>query len=304
MKKAVMVCSLLALFIMGCASEEDQQAVGGVFRGGTQGLVASFEPFGVQESGVYTIFDTETFPIEVVLKNKGEEDIPVGGAVVALKGINLNDFLGIVAANLSNPRAVEKVSDSNPDGGEERVDFTPQNDAQYKLNVTGFYTPDIFASVEYLYKTNLAIPQVCFKEDPRDTRVCTVDGAKTFFVSGAPITVTAVEEGSAGRGVVTLRITVQNAGGGKVTAPSGEFDVRTVGGQVVFKMLTEQEKWECRSSGRENEARFLDGTAIIQCRLKQPLPKGDLYTKQVELELSYKYQTLIQEKIQIKESLR
>ena len=291
----------LVLVAVGCAPEEGPVSES-VFKGGSQGLVASFEPFGIQEDGVYTIFDTETFPIEVVLKNKGEENVDIGEATVTIKGVNIADFENIQSAQLSNSRAIEEVSDFVPEGGEEIIDFTPgAQDARYKFPVTGFYRPDIFAVAEYDYKTRLIIPQVCFKEDLRDPSVCTVQESKQFFVSGAPITVTSVEEGVAGRGVMVFFIIVNNVGGGKVTKVGEGFDPRF--GQIEFELGTEPAKWECRSGGREGEARLVDGKATITCKLREPLEAGTLFTKQVEMTLKYKYQIVIQESLRIRESI-
>ena len=67
---------LLTLFLLTACDSEDTTTQGqGAFIGGTQGVTADFEQFGVEEEGVYSIFDTETFPIEVTLHNKGEYEI-------------------------------------------------------------------------------------------------------------------------------------------------------------------------------------------------------------------------------------
>ena len=293
---------ILVIVVAGCTSGgETPTPVKSVFDGGTQGIVASFEPFGVQEAGIFTIFDTETFPIEVTLKNRGEEDVAAGDAKVSLKGINLNDFTGIPSGSVTNKNKIEKVSELDKQGQEELLDFTPGTDAHYKPKVTGFYQPDIFAVAEYKYATHLIMPQICFKEDLKDESVCKVDEAKTFFVSGAPVTVTKVEESAAGRGLMVLLITIENVGGGKVTLPAADFDARY--GQVAFTVETEPEKWECRSAGREGEVRLVDGKAVIACKLKEQLAKDTLFTKQIELTLKYRYQSVIQQTIKIKESL-
>src|SRR3989338_3461676 len=110
MKRAWLLGVLLLIVITACSQEEGQQPGDSVFQGGTQGLVARFEPFGVEENGIFTIFDTESFPVEVVLQNKGEEDIPAGKATVTLKGINLNDFTGIEAKTLATQDTIEGVT--------------------------------------------------------------------------------------------------------------------------------------------------------------------------------------------------
>lgn len=304
MRKIILSLFLLScLFLAGCGGGgEETSTVASVFTGGSQGVVASFEPFGVQEEGVYAVYDTESFPVELTVKNKGEEDIAPGDLIIRIKGINLADFENIPAEMKSNSKTIEKVSEFNKEGGEELIDFTPVADAKYKHQVTGYYQPDLFATVEYKYKTRVIVPKVCFKEDLTDTSVCTVQESKEVFVSGAPVLVQSVSEDAAGRGVMVLTFEIENAGGGKVTKIGEVFDSRY--GQLAFNMKTDPEMWECRSAGRVNEARLIDGKATVTCKLLQPLATGTLYTKQVELELGYVYQTVIQESIKIKESLR
>ena len=213
-------------------------------------------------------------------------------------------YENIVPANweLANSHEVEKISEFNPGGGEEIVSFTPSTPrAKFKGVVTGFQ--DVVWNVEYWYeyKTHLIVNDVCFKGDITDTKVCEVKEAKTFSVSGAPVTVTSVAEDTAGKGVVLLKIDVKNAGTGDTTTVGQEFDTRF--DQIAYT-VDEPEKWECKSGGRENEARLIDGTAQIICRLKQPLADDELYTKAVRLTFQYVYKDLIQEKLRIKESVR
>ena len=301
MKRVMLFSVLLVVFLAACEQNDEVSNVDSVFEGGSQGVVAEFEPFGVEESGVFTIFDTENFPIEIVLRNLGEEDILPGNVNITLKGINTNDFTGIVSRELTNDETIEKISEFNPQGDEEIIDFTPVEDARYKLNVTGFFQPDIFALVDFNYKTHVVIPNVCYKEDPTDESICDVQGNKAVFVSSAPVTVTSVTEDIAGRGIIVLSIIVSNVGGGRVTLPDTDFDTRF--DQIAFTMETDSADWECRSGGRENQARLVNGQATITCRLREPLEEETLFTKQVELTLKYKYQDIIQQTIRIRESL-
>lgn len=299
MKRVMLI--LVFLMLAACNQEADVQPVDSVFVGGSQGIVAEFEPFGVEEQGVFTIFDTESFPIELLVRNLGEEDVQPGDVNVTLKGININDFTGILSRQLSNKNKLDKRSEFNQQGEEEIIDFTPVQDAKYKLNVTGFFQPDIFAQIDFKYKTHAIVPNVCYKENPTDESICNVKGSKTLFVSSAPVTITNVEEDIAGRGIIVLTITVSNVGGGRVTLSNADFDTRF--DQIGYRVETDTSSWECRSSGRENEARLVNGQATITCRLKQPLEKDTLFTKQVELTLSYKYQSIVQQTIRIRESL-
>jgi hypothetical protein len=131
-----------------------------------------------------------------------------------------------------------------------------------------------------------------------DKSVCEIKEAKTFFVSGAPITVTSVEEDSAGKGIVMLKIMVSNVAGGKVTKLGEEFKAT----RDTFGFSIDDPAWECKSSGKINEARLIDGNAEVRCKLKEALGENVVSTKKVELEFDYIYRDTIQESLRIKES--
>jgi len=125
---------------------------------------------------------------------------------------------------------------------------------------------------------------------------------KSHSVSGAPITVTSVEEDTAGKGIILLKIKVSNANTGEATIIGEEFDNRF--SQISYTIKDHPEDWECSSGGRENEARLIDGLADIHCQLKEPLSEDDIYFDTVTLIISYTYQDLIVEKLRIKESVK
>jgi len=303
MKKTLVALVLvLSILLAGCNSGNDNNsgANSGVFIGGTEGLKAVFEPIGVLEDGVFTIYDTEDFPLEILLTNKGEEPVPAGKVTLRLLGPAQGDFQNIPQWTVNNKEAIEKVSEFDPQGGEEIVSFTPSVLAKYTQPVTSF--TDINWNVEYAYdyKTHVIINDVCFKEDLSDNKICEVQQSKTFALSGAPIAITAVEEDAAGKGIIVLRIKLQNVGTGDSTLLGEDFDARFE--QVGYE-IDEPERWECKSGGRENVARFVDNQAEVVCKLKQPLQEGDLFTKVVTFTAKYKYRELAQEKLRIKESV-
>ena len=65
MKKIILLVLLSAMLLLVGCGETEQQVSTGVFVGGTQGITIQFEPFGVEEDGTYSIYDEETFPIEI-----------------------------------------------------------------------------------------------------------------------------------------------------------------------------------------------------------------------------------------------
>ncbi|MEK6863135.1 MAG: hypothetical protein AABW53_00345 [Nanoarchaeota archaeon] len=293
-KLMIPVFIITLLFLTAC--QQQQQVVKGAFIGGTQGVVPQFEAFGVEEEGIYAIFDEEPFPLEVTLRNKGEYDVKLDEVSVKLLGPSQDEFSGIASWELKNALILDSISELVPAGGEETLTFG--SEAKYIQPVTGLVDREWFANVEYRYQTYLIVPEVCLKEDLTDQRVCNVKEAKTYFASGAPVTIRSVEEDTAGKGIVALKIMVSNAGTGKITKVGEEFGVRN-----VLSYSTDDSAWECKSGGKVNEARLDEiGQAEIVCKLKEALPEGHISTKQVQLTLDYKYRDLIQEKLRIKQS--
>ncbi len=297
MRKFLIPTLVIALLFLTACQQQQQPTARGAYLGGTQGILANFEAFGVEENGVYSIFDEETFPLEVTLQNKGEYAVQPNEVTVKLLGPSQEEFTGLKAWELKNNQPLEGISELVPDGGEETLSFA--SDAKYAKEAVGLTEREWFANIEYHYQTYLLIPEVCLKEDLQDQRVCNVKEPKRFFVSGAPITVSAVEEDTAGKGIVALKIMVKNAGAptAKVTKPGEDFGVRN-----VLSFSLDDPAWECKSAGKLNEARLDDGLAEIVCKLKEPLPSGHVSTKQVKLTLDYRYRELISEKLRIKQS--
>src|SRR3989344_5919206 len=171
-KTFVFSIMLISVFLLtSCGEGQQQTTSGGVFIGGTEGVVASFEPFSIKEENIYTIFDTEDFPIEVVLKNKGEETVSPGRVTLKLLGPAREDFQNIPQWQVQNRQEIIKKSAFNPEGGEEVVSFTPSANARYTALVTGF--SDLTWNLEYAYdyKTHLIMNDVCFKGDFTDSAV-------------------------------------------------------------------------------------------------------------------------------------
>lgn len=294
---------LIGLFLLtACDSEGPVETTGGAFIGGNQGITASFEPLSIidEATGVYTVYDDEDFPLEIVLQNRGEEDVPVGKATLTLKGPYQGDFENIPSWTLNNKEDIEKISEFNPEGGEEIASFTPNSNALYKEEVIGYNDVTWHLEYNYEYRTHLIVNDVCFNGDLADDTVCKIKGVKSYSVSGAPITVTSVEEKTAGKGVVLLKINLNNVGGGTSTLMMEDYDKRY---DQVSYTIDEPEMWECKSGGREGQARLINGQAEIICSLKDALSEDEVYEKSVSLTFEYNYKQSIQEKLRIRETV-
>ncbi|MBW2979950.1 hypothetical protein KY360_00855 [Candidatus Woesearchaeota archaeon] len=303
-KKWFVLLLIMGLVLAGCEGEEQAPVTKEVspYIGGTKGLVTEFLDMGIynDESRMNEIFEGESFPIEILLRNKGEEDLRPGDVVVRIKGISLTDFSGIVAGGiLQNTEAIERVSDVNNMGGEDTLDFTPgAEDARYLVKLASYgYDVDVFAEVVYNYKTHSSVPKVCFKEDLMDPSICEVDEVKDVFSSAAPIQVISAEEKRAGTGKIAVEFKIENVGGGDVTMPGEDFNSRY--DQLIFES-SDPDEWECKSGGKLNAARLdNEGKATVICKLRAEMAEDTLYTKQLDLTLMYKYRTLIQESVRV-----
>ncbi len=305
-KKYIFVLFAVSLLflITACEEEEGDLDIPEPFTGGSQGLIAEFEEIGIVEEGEYSFYEDELIPMQIIFKNKGEEDVDIGDLTVELKGILIQDFSGIASGALTNSDLLEKISEFNSEGGEILIDFTPAGGASYLQEISGaHYTINPFIVYTYRYSTKALVPEVCFKENLRDVRLCNVKETKTIFSSGAPIQVTSVEEETAGTGKISLTFEVDNVGGGEVTTPGAEFNPSY--GQIAYRLepITERANWQCTAAGRENEARLVGGRATIRCRLLNPLEEDALYTKAIGLTINYDYRDIIQERIRIKKAI-
>lgn len=292
------------LILTACEEGEEETGIPEPFQGGSQGLTAEFEEIGIIEEGEYAFYEDELIPLQIIFKNKGEEDVDIGDLKVELKGILIQDFSGIISGVLTNGELIEKASEFNPEGGEILIDFTPAGGANYLQEISGaHYTINPFVVYTYEYSTKALVPEVCFKEDLRDERLCIVKEDKDVFSSGAPIQVVRAGEETAGTGKIALMFEIENVGGGEVTTPGDEFNPSY--GQIAYRLepITERPNWQCTAAGRENEARLIDGRAVIRCRLLNPLPENALYTKAIGLTINYDYRDVIQQRIRIKKSI-
>tara|TARA_Y100000310_G_scaffold292320_1_gene320977 strand:- start:564 stop:1430 length:867 start_codon:yes stop_codon:yes gene_type:complete len=283
--------------IAACGTPQTVEVGDQKYLGGNDGVIVSFEPIGVEEDGVETIYDDEIIRLEVVLKNKGEHEVAADTVDLKLLGPAQALFEDVAAWEISNAGVIDSVSEFNTEGGEEIVTFS--TDGRYVNPITGFTDLQWFVNYAYDYRTEAIVSDVCFKEDLTDTRVCTVEEIKNIEVSGAPIQVTSVEEDTAGRAVPVLVFEISNVAGGDVTLQGEEFNNRF--GTVAYS-IDEADRWECKSGGRINEARLIDGKATIRCKLKEALPGGELSTKEVKFTLDYAYQDIVQQTLRVKES--
>ncbi len=299
-RSATIVVSFVALLLIlaSCQQQAGKEGVESVWLGGSEGLVAEFEEFGTENE----IYEDEAFPVVVLLQNKGEFAFKAHEVEIMIRGISEADFSGLEFES-TNSEDISKVSEFLPDGGYERVNL---GEAVYEGLTGTFYDANIYLEYTYPYATYVSIPKVCFKEDLRDERVCDVDETKTAFASGSPIQIGTVTEKPYGSGKIYLEIPISNVGVGRSKAYLGD-DFSALYDTVAFEVQTAG--MECSSRGDPSVARLPRATAedsvstetTIVC-ISDSLEEDALYTKQVDLTLTYYYQDLASTRVRIKEN--
>ncbi len=299
MRKTILILTIIAfLFVVGCTdSGSTTSANPPTFYGGSQGIIAEFGQMGMEMDGTETVWVGTEFPVEVTVKNKGEENIDVQDLSITIQGID-TDLFNMGNSLQQNTIVLEKISELNDRGGEETIPF---GTASLNEISSLFYDADFFASVVYQYKTQAAVPKVCFKEDYQDESVCELDEIKQVYSSGAPIVVTSATQKPSGTKRIAVQFEVENVGGGDVTTVEGDFS--NLYDKINFALTegsTEDIPFVCTSAANVDTARFdSNGLTTIICKSAE-LPEGTLYTKQLTLELSYKYKNLIQRTVRIR----
>ncbi len=287
------------LFMVGCDTEHDTP-VTSPYYGGIHGLEAEFERVGrVSDTGERaSVWEDESFPLAVRLRNKGEFTIPSHEVEMNIKGIAKNDFSGI-DFHKTNDEEIDKVSQFMPDGGTLFVDF---GNAKYNYLEGTHYDANIYLEYTYPYETYINIPRVCYKYDIRDDSVCTVDSRRQAFASGGPIRIREVKQSYIGRSNMMLEIEIENLGGGR--AKAHKSDSFSSDWDEVFFRVGDTD-WACESHGTSdsNVARMHrtgDKKATIRCT-NDNLEKDALYTRAITLTLEYYYRDKVSQTVRIKE---
>ena len=310
MGKKIIIAAILVLslfLLSGCKGGTEQVSTNNPYLGGSQGLVAVFEPMGVASDGAaQSIFDDEEFSMQINVKNKGEFTVPAGSVKTVIKGISPSDYTGLTFQK-TNTDEVEKISEFNQKGGETTINHGNGKLVSNRISDRNMLNANIFADVIYPYKTFVSAPKVCFKDDTtksRDDNICDIENAALqVFSSGAPIRATGAKEMRSGKGLISVEFTIENAGGGESKNPANaDFDYRY--NEITFEVQQSStpSKWNCRSSGGPaGVGRFAeDNKLTILCKLTQVIPANEVYQSQLDLTLNYDYKSIISTDLLIK----
>lgn len=306
-KKIIIALMILSIAIItGCTGSNEPVTLQDPYMGGSQGLVATFEPLGVSTDGTtQAIYDDESFTLAINLKNKGEFEVPANTMKTSIKGISPSDYTGITFLN-SNTDAIEKISQANPQGGETVINHGVGKLVESRIKDRNILTASIYADIVYPYSTFVAVPKVCMKDTSSRVRddICDVENAALqVFSSGAPIRAISARETRSGKGLVSVEFTIENVGGGESKDPAkADFDYRY--NELAFTVKESSSNpndWDCKSSGRAGVGRFgEDNKLIILCKLTKEIPANQVYQEQLDLTLKYNYKSIINADLVIK----
>ncbi len=345
MRKGVLVLVLLALALVvaGCQGNKPTTSSSTPFIGGTEGLTAKF----AENSPPTEVTDSQkdaagklinTFDIVLLLENVGEVDIGDSTltstsdntkVAVTIGGILGSDFLDTASKNpdgkivtlvKANPKGPISGVKKDPDGNKipgSTVDMRFEGLAYQRL-LAGSAEFPLQADVCYVYQTK-AVTDLCIRADAtkRVSGVCDISGQKQVFNSGAPMQITAVEEGVGGKNKVLLTFNVKNVGTGNVfkasATPDCERGAFAKENHVLVQITTGLSGITCSGISVDSTAskpdegvivgdlRLSEGAGTFSCI--QNTPNQDA-VKKVDLKLTYDYLISKSTKIAVKHLLQ
>lgn len=220
MKKEWIIFLAVVLVVSGCqgiAGNKQPDAKQAMFVGGTKGLEIAF----ATDQPPQSILDNsqETFPISLLVRNKGEYDIPVNNLIASLSGIVQSTF-SLSSLNTKNSlilNGVKKEGDTTTPGFDDILEF---GQASYKVDLPGETTYTIRADVCYNYQTK-AVSKVCLKKAPlkidKVGSVCQITNSNLGAEnSGAPVHAENARESTAGTNKVKISFKISNKDVGAV----------------------------------------------------------------------------------------
>lgn len=225
MKKEWMVIVIAFVIVSGCQQlgfgrQTTPETKPATFIGGTQGLEIAFSED--QPPDVVLDNNQESFQVSVLIRNKGEYDIPANNLIASLSGIVQSTF-GLASLNTKNDfeiYGVAKEGEAAVPGAEEIISF---GQASFKTDLPGDTTFTLRADVCYNYQTK-AVTKVCLKKEPlkpdKIGAVCQIASDLAVENSGAPIHVENVRESTVGGKKVKITFRVVNKGLGAVFEPN------------------------------------------------------------------------------------
>lgn len=303
MKIVFLVFVAALLFVSGC--QEEVIVEGGPFVGGNSGISLSF----VEGAPISEFSVTESVPIQIMLKNNGEYNLPAESAEIALYGLKMSDYglsadYGIVPGSLLGIK-----KDFIEEGAELLVDAGTM---KYSGSVPTSYGFNLKAKVCYPYKTEARIEACALSRSIISSggeEVCDILGEKHSGtrVSSSPIQITSFTEVLSGTNEVLFKIEVANLGSGDVFQDTSECSELATAALEKNKIhyRIEQSDVVCTSfdgiESNEGYLRLNNGRKTLIC--KMPVENtGAGYTREIAIYLDFKYVESISKDLMILEA--
>jgi hypothetical protein len=303
MKIVFLIFMTALLFISGC--QEEIVIEGGPFVGGNSGISLSF----VEGAPISEFSVTESVPIQVILKNNGEYDLPAESVEVALYGLRMSDYGLNADYSIVNGGLLGIKKDFIEEGSELLVEA---GILKYSGSVSTSSDFNLKAKVCYPYKTEARIEACALSRSIISSggeEVCDVLGEKysKTRVSSSPIQITSFTEGLIGTNDVLFKIEVSNLGNGDVyqdTSECSELATATLEKNKIHYKI-EQSDVVCTSfdgiESNEGYLRLTDGRKTLIC--KMPVENtGAGYTREIAIYLDFKYVESISKDLTILEA--
>ncbi len=292
---------------LGLGKKTQPESKQTTFVGGTQGLEIGF----AENQPPATVLDNsqEKFLISLLIRNKGEYDIPLNGLVASLSGVVQSTF-SLQSLNTKNNLAyygISKEGESTIPGAEEILEF---GEAAFKTDLPGDTTFTLRADVCYNYQTK-AVAKVCLKKDvlkpDKIGAVCQITGQLAAENSGAPIHVENVRESTVGSNKVKITFKVANKGLGAVFEPN-TFTDTCVGREDEKDKLrvtvTNPERSfniECPLLGNSNAGtiKLVNKEKDVTCTISTSNMQDVTFQDLIIVQLDYMYRQAVQTPIRI-----
>lgn len=309
---AFLAIVIFVLFFSACEEKKGTEKIA-AFIGGVDGLEMSF----VKDEPPKEVLDEEqeSFFITVLLKNEGEFDIPEGGIIGTLSGINQDAFgLKHISYKSAFPlMGKQKEGDFVREGEQQEFDF---GEAMYEEDLLADFSTKIVADVCYRYGT-IGAGNLCLKKDVVQTNrrdIClTKNEDVPLESSAAPIQVISLRQQPSGTNAIRFIFTVENKGKGDVYQPNsvkdfcGDDELEDKEDEVYVTVTSPSSKIkpECSTLGDDDEGaiRLIDGKKQVICTIDTKNLQRTAYNDLIYMHLDYFYRDAISTPITVKNAI-
>lgn len=307
---------IIAILFLSSCEEKGKVEKLEAFVGGIDGLEMSF----IEDEPPEEVLDNEeeTFYITVLLENEGEFDIPEGGIVGTLSGINQEAFsLKHMSYKSAFPLwGKQKEGDFIREGEQQEFDF---GEASYKEDLLADFSTTIVADICYRYGT-IAAGTLCLKRDVVKTErkatrrdIClTKNDEVELENSAAPIQVTSMKQQPSSTNAIRFIFVVENKGEGIVYQPNAitdfcgyDEDIKEDEVYVTVTSPSKKVKPECSTLDDKDEGaiRLIDGKKQVVCTIDTSDLQRTAYNDLIYVHLDYFYRDAISTPITVKNAI-